>query len=115
MIGNGKQVGRGGFCTDSVSEDVSGPRLVIIPTDSGRFAITKYEVSWAQFGVFCQESAICGEAPSDGATPVTGVPYDAAMAYAEWLSDVFDSLALEQVVMLGISLGGWMSLKFATS
>ncbi len=35
-------------------------------------------------------------------------------AYAEWLSDVFDGLNLEQAKILGISLGGWMALRFAT-
>ncbi len=35
-------------------------------------------------------------------------------AYAEWLSDVFGGLNLEQARILGISLGGWMALRFAT-
>ena len=37
-----------------------------------------------------------------------------SLAYAEWLSDIFDSLNLEQATVLGISLGGWMALRFAT-
>jgi len=35
-------------------------------------------------------------------------------AYAEWLSDVYGGLNLEQARVLGISLGGWMALKFAS-
>lgn len=36
-------------------------------------------------------------------------------AYAEWLSEVFDGLGLQTVRLLGISQGGWIALKFATS
>ncbi|MAU11607.1 MAG: hypothetical protein CL607_17415 [Anaerolineaceae bacterium] len=35
-------------------------------------------------------------------------------AYAEWLADVFDTLQIDQAVLLGISQGGWTALKFAT-
>jgi pimeloyl-ACP methyl ester carboxylesterase len=35
-------------------------------------------------------------------------------AFALWLRDVFDALELNAAVLLGSSLGGWMSLKFAT-
>lgn len=35
-------------------------------------------------------------------------------AYFEWLFDVITSLQLERVTLLGISLGGWMALNFAT-
>lgn len=34
-------------------------------------------------------------------------------AYAEWLEDVLDGLQIEKAVLLGISQGGWMALKFA--
>jgi pimeloyl-ACP methyl ester carboxylesterase len=33
---------------------------------------------------------------------------------AEWLHEVLAALALDRVTLLGISLGGWMALKFAT-
>ncbi len=35
-------------------------------------------------------------------------------AYAEWLEDVLNGLGVEKASLLGISLGGWMALKFAT-
>ncbi|NLF78267.1 MAG: alpha/beta hydrolase [Chloroflexi bacterium] len=35
-------------------------------------------------------------------------------AYAEWLTDVFDALQVDQAVLLGISQGGWTALRFAT-
>ena len=39
----------------------------------------------------------------------------AGPAYAEWMHDVLDALGADRVTLLGISLGGWMALKFATT
>ncbi len=36
-------------------------------------------------------------------------------AFADWLSDVFDQLALEKAALVGISQGGWTALKFAAA
>lgn len=36
-------------------------------------------------------------------------------AFALWMKDVLDALGLEQTVLVGSSLGGWMALKFATA
>lgn len=34
-------------------------------------------------------------------------------AYALWLSDVLDSLQIEKVTLIGISLGAWLAVKFS--
>ncbi len=34
---------------------------------------------------------------------------------ADWLQQVFAGLHIDQVMLLGISLGGWLALKFATT
>lgn len=36
-------------------------------------------------------------------------------AYAEWLQDVLDGLGIGRAVVVGISRGGWMALKFAVT
>jgi pimeloyl-ACP methyl ester carboxylesterase len=36
-------------------------------------------------------------------------------AYVEWLEDILKTLNLKQATFLGISLGAWMALKFATA
>jgi pimeloyl-ACP methyl ester carboxylesterase len=36
-------------------------------------------------------------------------------AYSEWLAEVIDGLHLEKVILLGISQGGWIALKYATA
>jgi pimeloyl-ACP methyl ester carboxylesterase len=35
--------------------------------------------------------------------------------HAEWLKEVFDTLQLPVVILVGCSLGSWMALKFATT
>jgi pimeloyl-ACP methyl ester carboxylesterase len=35
--------------------------------------------------------------------------------YARWLGDVFDGLGLARASLVGVSLGGWISLAFATA
>ena len=41
-------------------------------------------------------------------------PY-AGSAYPDWLSDVLDALALPSASIVGLSLGGWLGLKFAAA
>lgn len=36
-------------------------------------------------------------------------------AYGDWLADVLGGLSLQNVRMLGLSQGGWIAIKFATS
>jgi pimeloyl-ACP methyl ester carboxylesterase len=35
--------------------------------------------------------------------------------YAPWLADVFDALDLDEAAIVGVSLGGWFAIDFATS
>ncbi len=88
LVGNGSQTGRGGYCFDKWANGGVGPRLVVVPTadGQGRFAITKQEVSWAQFKQFCEQSGEC-ESAGDDQLPVTGVPVKTVNAYARWLSE----------------------------
>ncbi len=36
-------------------------------------------------------------------------------AYEEWLTDIYDGLKMDKATIIGISQGGWTSLKFATA
>jgi pimeloyl-ACP methyl ester carboxylesterase len=38
----------------------------------------------------------------------------ASEAYATWMDDVLAALGLDQTAMLGVSLGGWLALDYAT-
>jgi pimeloyl-ACP methyl ester carboxylesterase len=44
------------------------------------------------------------------AAAVTSRPPLDSGAYAQWLDDVLDSLSLDRVSIVGISLGGWLAL-----
>jgi len=35
--------------------------------------------------------------------------------YADWLSDIFDALAIEKASIIGISFGAWVAIKFSIS
>jgi pimeloyl-ACP methyl ester carboxylesterase len=41
-------------------------------------------------------------------------PSLASDAYAQWIGEVFDALSLAQADIVGMSLGGWLALDFAT-
>lgn len=94
LIGSGAQAGRQGYCADRVGKADQGPKLVVMPTEdgAGRFAMTKHEISWAQFRQFCFELEGCSPAELerlqvDDRFPVTGVSLATAQAYARWLSE----------------------------
>lgn len=101
LVGNGAQTGRQGYCADRIGGDDQGPKLVVLPTEdgSGRFAMTKQEISWAQFKRFCVELEGCRPAElerlqidnrllqADDRLPVTGVSLATAQAFARWLSE----------------------------
>jgi hypothetical protein len=94
LIGNGAQSGRQGYCADRLSTGVQGPRLVVVPDEAGagRFAMTREEVSWAQFRQFCIELEGCSQAElemvvADDRLPVTGISLDTVQAFARWLSE----------------------------
>lgn len=39
----------------------------------------------------------------------------ASTAYAEWLHDVFTALSIDKGTLVGMSLGGWLSIQFAVN
>jgi hypothetical protein len=100
LVGNGTQVGRRGYCADQISEQQTGPRLVVVPTADGssRFAMSKQETSWAEFMQFCGARnrdlgrGLCPEVELeqsgfDERLPVTGISLAVVQAYADWLSE----------------------------
>lgn len=74
-------------CTDDVN-GAPGPRLVVVPNPAGGyFAITKYEITAAQFDAFCSATGKCKPQGGNDALPRTRINLATAKAYAEWLSD----------------------------
>ncbi len=94
LVGNGAQSGRQGYCLDTLTDSEPGPKLVVVPDEAGSawFAITREEISWAQFRRFCIELEGCNKAELelvnvDDRLPVTGVSLETVQAFARWLSE----------------------------
>lgn len=93
LVGNGAQVGRRGYCIDSIGSDAQGdrrlgPKLVVIPGSDADpvFAIGREEISAGLFNEFCAATERC-ELRLDPSLPVTGMPLNLAIAFADWLSE----------------------------
>jgi pimeloyl-ACP methyl ester carboxylesterase len=63
----------------------------------------------AQFRVYAVDTP--GE---PGKSEPNRPPWDGP-AYGEWLEDVLDNLRIDKAVLVGLSEGGWLALKFATA
>lgn len=83
-------VGRGRFCFDTIGA-VRGPTLVVVPgIDGGKpFALTRAQVTVAEFNRFCAQTGQCRERsladPVLGALPVENITLAQGRAYARWL------------------------------
>jgi serine/threonine protein kinase len=88
LIGNGAQSGRRGYCSDELEDGTQGPRLVVLPTAEGpgRFAMTKHEVTWEEFSVFCEDTGVCSAETMQPRLPVTEISLSTARKFAGWLS-----------------------------
>ena len=78
-------------CRDHIDGVGQGPRLVVVPAQrSGgidAFAIGKYEVSVAEFNMFCSATGQCTRITVvDPELPATNVPFATASRYLDWLS-----------------------------
>lgn len=76
-----------GVCFDAVAGG-RGPEMVVVPAGSGfkPFAISRFEVSAADYANFCQQSGKCRAASSAGDLPETSIAASDAQHYADWLS-----------------------------
>ena len=62
------------------------PQLVVIPFQSEALAVTRYEVSVAEFREFCIQAERSDCVDGDSLEPVANVSVDDAISYAVWLS-----------------------------
>ncbi len=74
-------------CQDDVA-GAPGPRLVVVPgPGGGYFAVTKYEVTVAQFNAFCTATGKCKAESGNDALPRTNMNLALAKAYAAWMTE----------------------------
>ncbi|MEO8540796.1 MAG: alpha/beta hydrolase [bacterium] len=85
------------------------PPLVLLHGSASNSASWGYDVAEFAASFHCFAVDLPGETGrSTGVRP----PYTGS-AYPDWLSDVFDGLGLVRASICGLSLGGWVGLKFA--
>ncbi|WP_295576909.1 protein kinase [uncultured Lamprocystis sp.] len=77
-------------CADTLSGDAKGPELVVIPPAPGSqqpFAITRYEISVAEFNQYCTTTKECTPiAGRNPKLPISGITASQAEQYAAWLT-----------------------------
>lgn len=78
-------------CNDSLSASgkAKGPTMVVIPgnvTIGNAFAMTKFEITVADYNLYCKLSRSCSTQPGQDELPVTTVSVNDAKRYAQWLS-----------------------------
>lgn len=94
-----------------VSGDEHAPAMILLHGSGGNSSIWAGDVRdyCSQFRVYAVD--LPGEAgKSDPNRPAWESP-----AFAEWLEDVLNGLAIQKVTLVGVSQGGWTALKFAVT
>jgi|GEM_PF-4147204 len=80
-----------GRCYDMVSNTVKGPIMVVLPAGAGHdipFAISKFEISVAEFNEYCKATKKCQTIKKGPKLPVTGISIAQAKDYIAWLSKI---------------------------
>jgi pimeloyl-ACP methyl ester carboxylesterase len=92
------------------SGDKAAPPLVLLHGAGGNSIVWLRDVAeWSKhFRVYAVD--VIGE---PGLSAPSRPPL-ASDAYARWLGEIFDALSLARADIVGISLGGWLALDFAT-
>lgn len=93
------------------SGDIAAPALILLHGSSTNSAMWLGDVAVFTRSHRVYAVDLLGEpGKSDAVRPaLTG------SACAEWLADLYEGLHLDCASLAGVSLGGWMALKFATS
>jgi pimeloyl-ACP methyl ester carboxylesterase len=91
--------------------DETAPPLVLLHGSSSNLAIWIGDVvEYSQ-----NYHVIAIDIPGEPGRSMAVRPKLDSSAYAEWMNEVFAFLNIHSAVLLGISLGGWLALKFATA
>lgn len=81
--------GHRAICKDPLPGDITGPDLVVVPGKGNMppFAIGKYEVTFHELNLFCQETRQCAPFEQrEQALPAVGISLELAQKYLKWLS-----------------------------
>jgi pimeloyl-ACP methyl ester carboxylesterase len=90
--------------------DKSSPPMILL------HGSTSNSVTWAgDIAAYSQHYRVYAvDTPGEpGRSAPNRPPWDSP-AYTEWLEDVLDTLQIQRAVLVGLSEGGWLAIKFAT-
>jgi pimeloyl-ACP methyl ester carboxylesterase len=96
--------------TPIANGDKSAPPLVLLHGAGSNSAIWAGDVA-----AYSQQHRVYAvDLPGEPGKSAPNRPAWDSPAFAEWLEDVFDALEIKKGMLLGVSQGGWTSLKLAT-
>jgi pimeloyl-ACP methyl ester carboxylesterase len=87
----------------------AGPPVVVVPGMNGRWEWMRPGLEALAVEARVLSYSLCGE-PGSGWPYPSGSPFDAHVAQ---LDALLDRAGLEPVVLCGVSLGGWIALRYA--
>lgn len=77
-----------GVCFDAIGSG-RGPEMVVVPAGAGfahPFAISRFEVSAADYATYCEQSGKCRASSAQPDLPATSIAASDAQHYAQWLT-----------------------------
>ncbi|WP_051311414.1 bifunctional serine/threonine-protein kinase/formylglycine-generating enzyme family protein [Zooshikella ganghwensis] len=77
------------ICADRLANKASGPKLVVVPPyaqGTAYYAMSKYEISQADFAQYCARTKKCRSQSSHSRLPVTNISLKSALDYTTWLT-----------------------------
>lgn len=92
-----------------VGGDRSLPPLILLHGSSSNSAMWIGDIS--EYTKYYRVYAV--DLPGEPGKSVDIRPDLTTSAYSDWMKDVFDEFKIEKASFVGISLGGWLAIKFA--
>ncbi len=83
LVGAGARRGRAGVCVDDVR---GAPQMVVVPVKNSTLAVSRYEVSGAEYREYCERTNRSGCDIGDATDPIVDLSVQDARSYATWLS-----------------------------
>ncbi|WP_281647719.1 protein kinase [Parendozoicomonas sp. Alg238-R29] len=79
--------GRRYFCEDKLLGGGVSPTLVVAKAGSKKLAVTRYEITVAEFNRYCKATNQCSGLVSSDSLPASNISIEQAKAYSTWLSN----------------------------
>jgi len=85
LVGAGARGGLAGTCVDDVR---GAPEMVVVTVKNSRLAVSRYEISGAEYQEYCKQTNRAGCDIGEAANPIVNISVQDVYSYASWLSAV---------------------------